>query len=297
MNTTFTTWINENPLRKHITQAIFVLIALALLAKTVMLFRQASQVGVAEFSPQTVYVTGKAEEYVKPDTMVFTVTVSEEGKDVAEATTKASDKINKAIESLKANGVDEKNIKTTFYMASDKYENVSTPCPVAQPTYIPSVKYVTAPTPDVVYTTPACTNTSANVVGASVSQSIEVKIKDIEKNATTDKRSKIIGDLAAVGAKAEGVSFVVFDIDVVKARLRAEAIKNAKEDARKLAQQLGVNMGNIVGFYDNSDAGGFGPYMSARAEGSAMDKAVSGPTLPTGEQKIVANVSLTYLLK
>ncbi len=60
------------------------------------------------------------------------------GRMLGEATTKASVKIKQAIGILKANGVDEKNIKTTNYSVSDKYDSVSEPC--IYPTTVPGVK-------------------------------------------------------------------------------------------------------------------------------------------------------------
>lgn len=282
-------WATETPLRKNITQTIFILLALVLLAKAVLLFRQAVHVGVAESMYQNVYVNGHAEEYIKPDTMMFTLSVNEEGKDIAEATTKSAEKLNKAIASLKANGVEEKNIKTTYYNVSDKYEQVNTPCAVA----LPSGKYMT------MQAVQPCSNISSKIVGSIVSQTLEVKVRDIEKNATAEKRAKIVADLAASAVKIDSFSFTIFDLDEAKSDVRKTAIKNAKEEAKKLEQQLGVNLGHIVGFTENT--GGYNPYMSARAESQAMGKVtdVAAPAtpLPEGEQKVTVDVTLSYLIK
>lgn len=283
MNTTFMSWVNESPLRKNIAQTILILLALVLLGKAVLLFRQVNHVGVADNVPQGIYVNGHADAYLKPDTLLFTLSVNEEGKTVAEATQKTADKINKAITTLKANGVDEAHIKTTYYNVSDKYENINTPCAVVAP----SVKMMTT---EVVQ---PCSNISTRIIGATASQSLEVRVKDL------DKRDKIVADLAAVAVKVDKISFTIFDIDAAKADVRKEAIKNAKDAAKKLESQLGVDFGPVAGFSENT--GGYNPYMSARLEGMAVDKmldnATSLPSLPTGEQKVSVEVTLTYLIK
>lgn len=287
---TIVAWIQATPFRQHITILIFVFIALAMVAKTVLLFKEASQVGQAEFSPQYINVSGKAETFIKPDTLQFTVTVNEDGKDAAEATAKAGAKITKALAILKANGVEEKNIKTTSYSTVDTYDTVSYPCPqdAAVSSFAPAVKSIA---------TPACRNTSSVVSGATVYQTLEVKIKDIEKNATTEKRGKLIGELSASNIKTEGFTFTVFDLDTVKTEVRAEAIAKAKADAKVLARNLGVDLSDVVGFNEQGD-GGYNPYMSARAD-MVMEKESSAPVvqLPAGEQKVTSMVTLTYLLK
>ncbi|MES2985978.1 MAG: SIMPL domain-containing protein [Patescibacteria group bacterium] len=288
---TFIAWVQATPLRKGILSTIFIFIALALVATTVLLFKQASRVGVSENYPQTLNVTGKAEEYVKPDTLQFNISINEEGKDVGEATKKAGDKVAQAITILKANGVEEKNIKTSNYSVQDKYDSVSEPCAYSS-SAVSSDMRVMAVAP--------CTNTTSKIVGSTVYQSLEVKIQDIEKNATAEQRSKIVGELAAANIKTDGFTFTVFDLDAVKARVREEAIKEARADAKVLARNLGVKLRGLSSF---SEGGDYMPYAygSARAEMmSAKDVAapmVPTVQLPTGEQKVTSTVTLTYLIK
>ncbi len=288
---TFIAWVQATPLRKGILSTIFIFIALALVATTVLLFKQASRVGISENYPQTLNVTGKAEEYVKPDTLQFNISINEEGKDVGEATKKAGDKVAQAITILKANGVEEKNIKTSNYSVQDKYDSVSEPCAYSASAASSDMR-VMAVAP--------CTNTTSKIVGSMVYQSLEVKIQDIEKNATAEQRSKIVGELAAANIKTDGFIFTVFDLDAVKTRVREEAIKEARADAKVLARNLGVKLRGLSSF---SEGGDYMPYAygSARAEMmSAKDVAapmVPTVQLPTGEQKVTSTVTLTYLIK
>lgn len=286
--TTCIAWLQATSFRRNVTILIFVFVALALIAKTVLLFKEASHVGQGDNYPQSVVVTGKSEIYTKPDTLQFNININEEGKDVGEATTKASEKASKAIAILKAAGVEEKNIKTTNWSTTDKYESVSEPCAMAPVSYGKVMAPIYAP----------CTNITSKIVGATVYQTLEVKIQDIEKNATVEKRGKIVADLAGADIKTDGFTFTVFDLDVVKVKAREEAIKKAKADAKVLSRNLGVRLGEIIGFSEQ-EPGYSPPYMSARAEGAMMKDTVvtQSPQIVEGEQKVTSVVNITYLLK
>lgn len=273
----FIAWLQATPFRKALLTTIFVFIALALIAKTVLLFKQAALVGMGEVYPSSISVNGKAEDFVKPDTLQFNISINEDGKDVGEATNKAGDKVASAITILKANGVEEKNIKTTNYSVQDKYE-AAQPC---------------------IYGRPCVTD--SKIVGSTVYQTLEVKIQDIEKNATTEQRSKLVGELAAANIKTDGFSFTVFDLETAKAKIREAAIKNAKENAKILARNLGVDLKDLTGFAEMGDPAYYGYGGMARADMVSAKEVMAPQTpsvqLPTGEQKVVINVSLTYLIK
>lgn len=281
--TTFTQWIEASPFRKNIAGLILTFIALALIVGTVLLYKEVSNYGVSENYPQTISVTGKAEEFIKPDTLVFTITVNEEGKDVVTASKVVDDKIAAAIKILKGNGVEEKNIKTTSREVNDSYSNV----PCIAPATAPGVREISMP---------GCS--TSKVTGVSVYQTLEVKIPNIDKDVDGTKREKLITELTAANVKTGQISFTVFDTDEIKKRVRAEAIKKAKADAKILARDLGVDLDQLQSFGD-SNAGN--PYMYAReamAPTAMMDKAqVSNAVLPTGEQKIVSEVTLSYLIR
>ncbi|MFZ2769688.1 MAG: SIMPL domain-containing protein, partial [Minisyncoccia bacterium] len=109
--------------------------------------------------------------------------------------------------------------------------------------------------------------------------------------------------LASVGDKGatniSGLTFTNDDPDKVMKEAKAEAIKDAKSKAEDLAKSLGVRLVKVVGYYDNSQ-GGY-PIMadSAGFNGVSMMKATapSAPTVPTGENKVTANVTVTYEIR
>jgi uncharacterized protein YggE len=283
-------FIQSSNLKRNLYTLILVFIALFLISKTVLTYKEA----VSFKNPNSVNyisVSGKAEEYIKPDTLTFYITVNEEGKNVSEATAKVTTKVNQAIAILTANGVSKDNVKLEAYNVSDKYENVSQSCESQEIMKIGiNPGFIPAP----------CQVSNSKIVGQIITQSISVKIRDIEKNANNDQRTKILGELTAQNIKADNFAFTVYDIDIVKKEIREMAIKNAKEDAKKLAKDLGVRLDQLSSFSDNNGdfpiygmGGDAMNFKSARVESAP----VSAPELTPGQQKVISNVTLTYSIK
>lgn len=284
-----TEFVQSNNLRRNIATLILVFIALFLVAKTVLTYKEA----VSFENPNNINyisVNGKAEKYIVPDTLTFNITIREEGRDVADVTAKAKGKTEKAIAILVANGVSKENIKTENYNISDKYENVATPC--AYPTMMKvGISASIAP----------CEVTNSKIVGQILTQTTIVKIRDIEKNANNDQRTKIIGELSAENIKADGFNFTVYDIEAVQKEIREEAIKNAKEDAKRLARALGVHLDELSSFSDNAQPPyplyGGAAYDTMSTKSARPEMAPVAPELTPGQQKITSNVTLTYSIR
>lgn len=282
-----TEFVQANNLRKNLATLILIFIALFLIAKTVLTYKQA--VSYKDNSTiNYISVSGKAEKYTVPDTLTFNITISEEGKDVSEVTIKAKAKADKAIAILIANGVEKENIKLENYNVSDKYENISQPCAYPQ-----NVKMMTA----VSYPCP----TNSKIVGQILTQTMMVKVRDIEKNADNVKRTKIISELSAENIKVDGFNFTVYDMEAVQKEIRDEAIKNAKEDAKKLARSLGVRLNELSSFSDNTQPAyplnGGTTYDTMSVKSARSNMVPVAPELTPGQEKITSNVTLTYSTK
>ena len=78
--------------------------------------------------PNQISVTGKAEIVSIPDVATISLTVTENAKVISDVQGKATEKINKVIETLKGNGVEEKDIKTTSYSINPHYEYIQPTC-------------------------------------------------------------------------------------------------------------------------------------------------------------------------
>ncbi len=284
--------IQSNNLRKNLFTLILVFTALFLIVETVLTYKEA----VDYKNPSNmnfISVNGKSERYVKPDTLLFSININEEGKDNLETTQKVADKNKKAIDILKANGIKDEDIKLDSYYIQDKYESVKEPCAYSQPvsTDVNIKTMIAAP----------CYSTNSKIVGQIITQRIKVKIRDIEKNANNEIRTKIINELSAQNIKADEFTFIVYDIDSVRKEIREEAIKNAKEDAKKLAKQLGVRLGDLSNFSDNANSApvyGMGGDMSVmKSSFSEASAPVKAPELNPGQEKVSVDVTLTYSIK
>lgn len=214
-------------------------------------------------------VQGKSEIMVVPDVASFTINIQEEGKTVADAQQKATDKNNKVLAYLKEQGIDEKDIKTTGYNINPKYEyQQATPC-----------------------TPYSCPPGKSVITGYEVSQSTDVKVRDTSKAGTI---------LSGVGALAvsnvSGLTFTVDDIEKIKDQARQEAIADAREKAKQLAKSLGVSLGDVTGFYEEMPYGYYDKAMSASVGmgGEMRDQAVPAPEISVGENKITSTVSVMY---
>ena len=257
---------NQN-YKKYLSPAIILLSAF-LLVQTVIGIKHYGHIGDG-INPSMISVSGDGEIFASPDIATFTFSVTETGNNVVDAQNKVNTKVNAALKVLKDNSIEEKDIKTIDFSANPKYEYSQSVC-----------------------TYNACPPGKQTLIGYEVSQTISVKVRKV------DTAGEVIGAVTGSGVnQVSGLSFTVDDTDALVARARAEAIAKAKEKAEALAKDLDVKLVRIVSFSENE--GGVPVPMFARAD-MAMGGAVkmeSTPTLPTGQNKITSNVTITYEIK
>lgn len=250
---------------RYAAAAALILLALFLLVKTLDVL--AYGIGRSDAYPSNVIVVeGTGEATAIPDIASINYSVTERGATVGEAQTKATENMNASLTFLKKMGVEEKDIKTTGYNVYPEYEYQ----PVCYSSYCPP-----AGNPD--------------IIGYSVSQSVEVKVRD------TENVGGVLQGLGDAGVQnIYGPNFTVDDEDAARTKAREAAIIEAREKARTLAKQLGVRLGKVVSFYENNGAY---PYYD-KGFGGAMDVAMTqeapAPSLPAGEQETSVTVSITY---
>jgi len=246
--------------------AVFALLALFLLAKTwdAVFGREPNE------PVNMITVTGTGEAVATPDIAQIDFTVTEQSATVGEAQTKATERVNAALDFLKQQGIEEKDIKTTYYAVNPRYEYNNVSCGYGMP----------------------CPPSGApRIVGYESSQAIQVKIRD------TAKAGQVLEGLGSLGVQnISGPQFTVDDQDEVKNKAREAAIKEAREKAKLLAKQLGVRLGKTVSFYEND--GAYPMYDSYGKGGVAMEGAMRtsavAPTLPVGQNETTVSISITY---
>lgn len=258
-------------------------LAIFLGVKAINAIKDFSYIGKGVYPANVVTVNGTGEVTAVPDVASFSFSVTETAKQVSDAQNNASKKMNSIIEALKAMSIDEKDIKTTGYNTYPKYDYQRSVCP---PTPVMGLNSSGS------YSYP-CTDGKQVLTGYEVSQTITVKVR---KMADAGAALSKVGSLGA--QNISGLNFVIDDIEKVQAEARDKAIKNAKEKAEILAKSLGVKFSRITSFYENGSYpqpyGYGGDMMSAKVMSA---EAVSIPQIPTGENKVVSNVSISYEIK
>lgn len=220
-------------------------------------------------SPQatnTITVSGTGEIFVAPDLAQTSFSVITEAKTVGEALAKNTEKMNAIIDFIKGRGVESKDLKTTSFNIFPRYEYQA----VEREIYpYPPGKRV--------------------LVGYEVSQSLQVKIRDLTKVGA------ILEGAANAGANQIGdLQFTVDKEDELKKEARSKAITNAKEKANELTSQLGLRIVRIVNF---SESGGGFPIFFAEKAALPMGMGGDSAQIETGENKIEVQVSITYEIR
>lgn len=218
-------------------------------------------------TPSTISFSGAGEVFAAPDIALVNITVREEAPKMADAQSKATAKEKAVLDYLEKAEVEKKDIKTESYNTYPKYDYGS-PCYGGY-----------------------CPARNPKVIGYEVSETIAVKVRDLTK----------AGEIAS-GAGSAGVSeisgpnFSIENEDKLRAEARQMAIEEAKAKAEELADALGVRLVRIVSF---NEGGAYAP-MYNFAKDAVMEQAASGgaaPALPTGQNKITSDVTITYEIR
>lgn len=216
--------------------------------------------------PATITVAGEGEVNAVPDIGEFSFSVNAEGADAAAAQAESGTKINAILAYLKEKGIEEKDIKTQNYNLYPKWRYEERICPMMN-SYCPPGEQVQD--------------------GFQVSQSVIVKVRNL------DGAGELIAGVGEKGATdISNLNFTIDDIEALKKEARTAAIADAKAKADVLAEQLGVKLVRIIGFYEN-DPGYYEPYYSSKVMMEADAAGFMGAELPVGEEttKVVVNVS------
>ena len=212
-----------------------------------------------------------------PDVAEFDFTVlTEGGKDLTALQKQNTDDANKAISYVKSESVQAKDIKTTYYNVSPRYQN-----------------YDCSNTVDSSgQTTRACPPPS--IVGYTITQTVDVKIRDFSKIGD------IVGGVVTNGANQVGsLNFTLDDPTSAQDAARAQAIGKAKVKAEGVAQAGGFRLGRLLNIQEGSN-----PYpvyaeksYSMNSMGGGVPAAAPQPSVEPGSQETDVTVTLTYEIK
>lgn len=244
------------PLRNlpWVAVAVAVFLVLYLGIAAVNQYKESKYIGQSAQYKNTITLSGEGKVLAKPDIGQVSLSVLSEATTVAVAQKDNTEKMNKIIQGMKDLGVAENDLKTVNYSIN------------------PSYQYTAG---------------RSIIIGYQVSQTLEVKIRNLEKV------SDILGKAAELGSNQVGsLSFTFDDPNKLKAEARQKAVDNAKQKAQDLAKSLGVSLGKIVSFSESVSGEPTPIYYGDRATG--MGGGGAAPNIQTGQNEIQVNVSIAY---
>jgi hypothetical protein len=244
---------------------VMVLLALFLLVEI-------NQVSNTATTTNTVSFSGEGKVSAKPDIAVISATVMTQGATSQAAQADNTKKSNAVTAFLKNQGVADKDIKTSGYNIYPQYGPSGRPCPISGS--------------GMLY---PCSVNQQTITSYQVSQSFEIKVRDLTKVGA------ILAGLVTAGAnQVNNLGLQIENPDALKSQARQLAIDNAKKKAQELESQVGIHLGRIVNFSENS--GGYPGIYDLKAS-SVGGGGSSVPTISPGENDIISDVTITYQIK
>jgi uncharacterized protein YggE len=206
----------------------------------------------------TIAISGEGKVTGIPDIATIDVGLMTERPDVKSAQRENTEKMNRLIKNLKALGVEDKDIQTSYYNIYPQYD-------------WPNGKQV--------------------LRGYQVNQGVAIKIRNL------DKIGDILAAAGEGGAnQVSGLSFNIDDPEKLRQEARIDALENAKEKAEALARVAGVKLGKIVSFSEYAEAPP--PMFKAyEGLGLGGGEEMAAPTVERGSMDIVVNVTVSYEIK
>lgn len=278
---------------KMVGLGLIALLCVFVFVKTINEVKTYATIGQVPQSPYMITVSGKAEVKAVKDVSILTFTSRGKGKTASEAQSVAAEQNNKALAYLKSKGVSEKDISTISYDTYPNYDQKVRPC-VVEGTNVTKVS--SAPSMEIapmIAPVGPCNNYEQVIVGYETTHSVKVKIRNIESDPS--RAGDIVTGLATSGVLVGNLMNTVDDTDALKSQARQLAIADARAEAEQIARSLGVRLGKVTSFYDES--AGYPPMYEGAMMSADYAKSTMSPEIPTGEAKIEAKVSLTFELQ
>lgn len=211
---------------------------------------------------RTITVSAEGKAHVAPDIATLVFSVVSQGVNAESVQKENTSKINLAIEYLKKQGVEAKDIQTSNYNLYPRYKYNQT-------------------------------TSEQTIIGYELNQTVTVKVRDLEGAGA------LVGGLASAGVnQISSFDYSIEDPEALYNQARAEAFNQAFIKARAMADQVGVRIARVVTFYESVGGGYPMPYYYARAE-AAMDGkgGMNAPSLEPGQEEVSVNVSVTYEIR
>jgi uncharacterized protein YggE len=208
-------------------------------------------------APQDLAVVGVGKVTVVPNTATVTVgIVVSNAKTVDETQEEINVINNKIIESMGKLGIAKMDIKTSNYSINPDY---------------------------------SYTNGTNQITGYSGNASLTVTVKD------TKVLPQVITEATKAGANQVGdPQYTVDSPEKFREEARNKAIANAKEEAAKLAQSLGIKLGKVTNIVESQPNNPVPMFYQADALKTANSAEITPPTIEAGSQEITSTITLYF---
>jgi len=227
---------------------------------------------------RTILVTGSSSDKVSPDRVTISFAVESQNKTAQQATQTNAKITNLVIEALKASGVTESELSTSYYNVYPVYEYASEPVQCTQVGQDQAQKYCPP------------TTQKQTLIGYKASDAIQIE------SAQLDKVGQWID--AAVGAGANRVDYLYFFVsdqtqNEIRDRLIADAIQDAHNKAEIALGPLGMKIIDVQSInLQNYPI----IYQRRGYESSAGAPTTSTPIIP-GEQVVSTTIQATFVIE
>jgi uncharacterized protein len=209
---------------------------------------------------QGITVSGEGKVTGQPDIALLSLGISTVQPTVAQARDAAATTMQALIDSVKGNGVAEKDVQTTQLNISPEYD------------------YSVASTP--------------KIIGYRLTNTVTIKVRDINKTSDV-----LDGAVAAGGdmTQVQSISFTIDKPDDLKDQARADAVNDAKARAQRLADTAGVKLGKAIAISETNYTPP-GPLIYGADAAAGTAKQTSTPIEP-GTLDVDLTVQVTFAIE
>ncbi len=210
---------------------------------------------------QGVWVNGEGKVTVAPDVAIITLGIESQEISVADAQAKASEAMDKVIQALKVQGIEDKDIQTQYFS---------------------------------IYQVTNWNNNKEEVTGYRVTNTVTVKVRAVEKAGT------VIDAVVAAGGdmtRVSGINFTVEEPAEYYVQARDLAMDHAAAKAQELAKKMGITLGKVTYITENSSNYGITYRNYMLSDAMAIPAATVTAPVSIGELEITATVQVNYEIK
>lgn len=217
-----------------------------------------------EDQPAGLRARGQGVVSARPDVAILEIGANVRRDTAGAAFERASAAVAALTDSLRANGVEERDVQTRQFNLSPEYSR-------------------------------GADDSTPRVVGWRATQTVSVKLRDFSR------LGRVIDDaVAALGVEATlgGISFAIEDTNALATRARADAVANARAKAEEMAALAGVRVGRLISLQEITSPAPT-PVQNDLARGGATPSFAAAPLtqISAGELNVTVIVDAIFAIE